>query len=109
MQNPQAKASNLHLSIKAMTETAGEASHVSEDGCHAGLTHDHLDAKEVMDLVRSPAAGAIVLFAGAQTRNGGPTAYTWTRMTDRKAIKVRRATTSAASPSRSFSTRRTTS
>lgn len=28
------------------------------------LTHDHLDAKSMMDRVRSPKAGAIVLFAG---------------------------------------------
>jgi molybdopterin synthase catalytic subunit len=53
-----------------MAEIAGDASHMSEDGCYVGLTHDHLDVKEVMDLVRSPAAGAIVLFAGAHTQWG---------------------------------------
>jgi hypothetical protein len=36
-----------------------------EDGtCYVALTHDHLDAKLMMDRVRSPKAGAIVLFAG---------------------------------------------
>ena len=35
-----------------------------EDGCYVALTHDHLDAKAMMDRVRSPKAGAIVLFAG---------------------------------------------
>jgi molybdopterin synthase catalytic subunit len=38
--------------------------HLSEGPCYVALTHDHLNAQEVMDRVRSPAAGAIVLFAG---------------------------------------------
>lgn len=37
---------------------------LSEGKCHVSLTHDHLNAQQVMDRVRSPAAGAIVLFAG---------------------------------------------
>lgn len=37
---------------------------ISEGECHVGLTYQHLDAQEMMDKVRSPAAGAIVLFAG---------------------------------------------
>lgn len=36
----------------------------SEGQCYVALTHDHLDAKAIMDRVRSPKAGAIVLFAG---------------------------------------------
>lgn len=41
-----------------------EPMEASSDNCHVALTHALLDAKQVMDLVRSPAAGAIVLFAG---------------------------------------------
>lgn len=36
----------------------------SEDGIHVSLTHSHLDPLAIMNLVRSPKAGAIVLFAG---------------------------------------------
>jgi molybdopterin synthase catalytic subunit len=35
-----------------------------EGNCYVALTHDHLDVLAVMDRVRSPKAGAIVLFAG---------------------------------------------
>ncbi len=35
-----------------------------EDGCYVALTHAPLHAQEIIDRVRSPAAGAIVLFAG---------------------------------------------
>ncbi|TQV93079.1 hypothetical protein V2A60_003609 [Cordyceps javanica] len=41
----------------------------SSDGCHVALTHAPLSASAVMDLVRSPAAGAIVLFAGTTRDN----------------------------------------
>ncbi|KAM5381951.1 hypothetical protein ACJZ2D_002739 [Fusarium nematophilum] len=41
-----------------------EAWQMSDEGCHVALTHDHLNAQATMDLVRSPSAGAIVLFAG---------------------------------------------
>ncbi len=37
---------------------------VHEDGCYVALTKDHLNMQAVVDRVRSPAAGAIVLFAG---------------------------------------------
>ncbi|KAJ2902219.1 hypothetical protein MKZ38_000821 [Zalerion maritima] len=40
----------------------------NEGGCHVALTRDHLSAQSAMDKVRSPEAGAIVLFAGT-TRN----------------------------------------
>jgi molybdopterin synthase catalytic subunit len=36
----------------------------SADGCYVALTHDLLNMQQVTDRVRSPAAGAIVLFAG---------------------------------------------
>lgn len=41
----------------------GPSSH-EEDGIYVALTHDHLDMRQITDKVRSPAAGAIVLFAG---------------------------------------------
>ncbi|CAL3968181.1 unnamed protein product [Diplocarpon coronariae] len=40
-----------------------------EDGCYVALTYDHLDARSTMDRVRSPKAGAIVLFAGTTRDN----------------------------------------
>ena len=40
------------------------AKELSEENCYVALTHDYLDAKAIMDRVRSPKAGAIVLFAG---------------------------------------------
>lgn len=40
------------------------AKDLQEDGCYVALTQDNLDAKSAMDRVRSPKAGAIVLFAG---------------------------------------------
>ena len=36
----------------------------SENNCHVALTNDHLNIQSVIDQVRSPSAGAIVLFAG---------------------------------------------
>ncbi|KAL6889743.1 Molybdopterin biosynthesis MoaE [Trichoderma longibrachiatum] len=43
--------------------------HLSEQGCHVALTHNHLDIQQAIDKVRSPAAGAIVLFAGTTRDN----------------------------------------
>ena len=40
------------------------AKELSEGACYVALTHELLDAKVMMDKVRSPKAGAIVLFAG---------------------------------------------
>lgn len=37
---------------------------ISEDGCYVALSHGHLQVQEIVDRVRSPQAGAIVLFAG---------------------------------------------
>ncbi|KEY65724.1 hypothetical protein S7711_05554 [Stachybotrys chartarum IBT 7711] len=42
---------------------------LSEDRCYVALTHSHLNAQDIMDRVRSPAAGAIVLFAGTTRDN----------------------------------------
>ncbi|KAI5464022.1 Molybdopterin biosynthesis MoaE [Mariannaea sp. PMI_226] len=41
----------------------------SAEGCYVALTHDHLDVKSIMDRVRDPGAGAIVLFAGTTRDN----------------------------------------
>ncbi|KAF6831801.1 molybdenum cofactor synthesis protein 2b [Colletotrichum musicola] len=37
---------------------------VSEGACYVALTYDTLDAADIMNRVRSPQAGAIVLFSG---------------------------------------------
>ncbi|KAI1025621.1 hypothetical protein LB503_006790 [Fusarium chuoi] len=42
---------------------------LSEQNCYVALTHDHLNAQAIMDRVRSPSAGAIVLFAGTTRDN----------------------------------------
>lgn len=47
-----------------MSAQEDEVWEASEGGCYVALTHDHLNVQQVMDRVRSPAAGAIVLFAG---------------------------------------------
>ena len=46
------------------SEPPQQATELSEGPCHVSLTHDLLNVNEVMDRVRSPSAGAIVLFAG---------------------------------------------
>ena len=51
----------FYTSLKPSSIMAKE---LSEENCYVALTHDHLDAKSMMDRVRSPKAGAIVLFAG---------------------------------------------
>ncbi|KAM0356163.1 hypothetical protein ACHAPU_000558 [Fusarium lateritium] len=42
---------------------------LSEQDCYVALTHNHLNAQAMMDRVRSPSAGAIVLFAGTTRDN----------------------------------------
>ncbi|KAJ2975496.1 hypothetical protein NUW58_g8336 [Xylaria curta] len=42
---------------------------LSADGCYVALTHDHLQVQDIMHRVRSPQAGAIVLFAGTTRDN----------------------------------------
>ncbi|KAI1408204.1 Molybdopterin biosynthesis MoaE [Hypoxylon sp. FL1857] len=49
----------------------GETTEIKEDGCYVGLTHHHLNLQDVMDRVRSPQAGAIVMFAGTTRDNFG--------------------------------------
>ncbi|KAF4509902.1 hypothetical protein G6O67_001837 [Ophiocordyceps sinensis] len=41
-----------------------ESSELSSEGCHVALTAEPLNVQRTMDRVRSPEAGAIVLFAG---------------------------------------------
>ncbi|RKU43245.1 Molybdopterin synthase catalytic subunit [Coniochaeta pulveracea] len=40
-----------------------------EDGCFVALTFDHLNLQAIMDRVKDPGAGAIVLFAGTTRDN----------------------------------------
>ena len=47
--------------MEATQEAAWE---LKDEGCYVALTNDLLNIQEVMDRVRSPAAGAIVVFAG---------------------------------------------
>ncbi|KAH7057398.1 Molybdopterin biosynthesis MoaE, partial [Macrophomina phaseolina] len=47
-----------------MPETSSEPMLREEDGIHVELTYDHLDVVSVMQRVKSPKAGAVVLFAG---------------------------------------------
>ncbi|KAI2605001.1 Molybdopterin biosynthesis MoaE [Hypoxylon fragiforme] len=46
-----------------------ETSEINEDHCYVGLTRDHLNLNLVADKVRSPQAGAIVMFAGTTRDN----------------------------------------
>jgi molybdopterin synthase catalytic subunit len=48
----------------ANSEKAQDVWEQTEQDCYVALTHDHLNAQAIMDRVRSPSAGAIVLFAG---------------------------------------------
>jgi molybdopterin synthase catalytic subunit len=43
---------------------------LQEDNCYVALTQDHLDSTSMIDRVRSPQAGAIVLFAGKVSNTG---------------------------------------
>ncbi|KLU83439.1 hypothetical protein MAPG_02499 [Magnaporthiopsis poae ATCC 64411] len=45
------------------------AHEVQEDKCYVALTNDRLDVQAVMDRVRSPEAGAIVVFVGTTRDN----------------------------------------
>ncbi|XXH05845.1 hypothetical protein Hte_012283 [Hypoxylon texense] len=44
---------------------------IEDAGCYVGLTHDLLNLNDVVDRVRSPQAGAIVMFAGTTRDNFG--------------------------------------
>jgi len=51
-------------STQKQTQSGGTPTQFEEDGVFVALTHDTLDAVAIMNKVRSPKAGAIVLFAG---------------------------------------------
>lgn len=51
-------------SISKDTQSANSPTEFKEDGVFVALTHDTLDAVAIMNKVRSPKAGAIVLFTG---------------------------------------------
>ncbi|CAD0099677.1 unnamed protein product [Aureobasidium mustum] len=50
-------------SFSKKTQSATSPTEFQEDGVFVALTHDTLDAVAIMNKVRSPKAGAIVLFA----------------------------------------------
>jgi molybdopterin synthase catalytic subunit len=51
-------------SAQQQTQSSNTPTQFEEDGVFVALTHDTLDAVAIMNKVRSPKAGAIVLFAG---------------------------------------------
>ncbi|KAI1433249.1 Molybdopterin biosynthesis MoaE [Xylaria sp. CBS 124048] len=48
---------------------SSQQTEIDENGCYVALTHAYLDVQKVMDRVRSPQAGAIVIFAGTTRDN----------------------------------------
>ncbi|QSZ32453.1 hypothetical protein DSL72_002027 [Monilinia vaccinii-corymbosi] len=60
-----------HIALRHLGDVKIMAKEISEDNCYVALTHDYLDIKFMMDQVRSPKAGAIVLFAGTTRDNFG--------------------------------------
>ena len=46
-------------------ETVADQDNLTADGCYVALTEAPLDVAAILDRVRSPRAGANVLFAGA--------------------------------------------
>lgn len=56
---------------------------LQEGECYVALTHNNLDAKTAIDRVRSPKAGAIVLFAGDRKPP-----YNFPKLTDYKVLLV---------------------
>ena len=54
--NPQPKADPTEIMF------------LSEPSIHVELTHSHLDVLHTMSLVKSPEAGAVVMFAGISSQ-----------------------------------------
>ncbi|KAI0886115.1 Molybdopterin biosynthesis MoaE [Annulohypoxylon maeteangense] len=48
---------------------ARDLNEINESGCYVALTNQHLSINDVMDRVRSPHAGALVMFAGTTRDN----------------------------------------
>ena len=66
---PPVREQSCTLSIAhKMAEKQNQDQCIKEDGISVALTHGLLDARAVMNEVRSPKAGAIVLFAGQYPR-----------------------------------------
>ncbi|KAH7037423.1 Molybdopterin biosynthesis MoaE [Microdochium trichocladiopsis] len=67
--------SDIKFTVKRIAAIAiagmdsGSTTELEEQGCYVALTHNHLNAQDVIDRVRSPKAGAIVLFAGTTRDN----------------------------------------
>ncbi|KAI5203921.1 Molybdopterin biosynthesis MoaE [Aureobasidium subglaciale] len=61
----------MSRSIVETTQVNNKPTELTEDGIFVALTHDTLDAVAIMNKVRSPKAGAIVLFAGTTRDNFG--------------------------------------
>jgi len=69
----QSRLRRIFLSLpdsRCHSSTAVMAKELQEDTCYVALTHDHLDSTSMIDRVRSPKAGAIVLFAGKTLQPG---------------------------------------
>lgn len=64
---PQLHATHITLQDANMAD--GHYTELCEGECFVALTHDVLNSKDIMDRVRSPKAGAIVLFAGTTRDN----------------------------------------
>ena len=96
--------SYVHLfTYRRMSQMQEEIWELSDGACYVALTNEPLAVQPVMDRVRSPQAGAIVLFAGSEpviaSRLGPLT----------RVSQAPQETTSMASSSRSCNTRPTTS
>lgn len=50
-----------------MADSASSPTKIEEENIHVEITYDHLDVNSVISKVKSPKAGAIVLFAGKPT------------------------------------------
>jgi len=57
-----------------------------EQDVFVSLTYDELDAKTTMDRVKSPKAGAVVLFSGKASTQFNPSMFTTTQ-TDKSATQ----------------------
>jgi hypothetical protein len=57
------RQSHMRLAYFKMTDSSSKME-LEDEAVHVALTYDHLDVVPIMNRVRSPKAGAIVLFAG---------------------------------------------
>ncbi|QDS68119.1 Molybdopterin synthase catalytic subunit [Venturia effusa] len=52
-----------------MADSKAPPTKIEEENIHVEITHDHLDVNSIISRVKSPKAGAIVLFAGTTRDN----------------------------------------